>query len=174
MKLSDAAKKVLGAVAPLIGTALGGPLGGAAGAALAKGLGLSATDEREIEAAIVGASPEVLAQLRKADNDFEVQMKALDIDLERIHAGDRASARDLAKIDMGAQKWISSLMLGVIVACLATYVWLLIRGGETMNRELIAGLGIVVGALVREIGTIMQFWFGSSSGSKDKTAVLSK
>ena len=53
-------KKTIGAIAPTIGTALGGPLGGLAGAALASVLGVE-NDPEQIGAAVANATPEQLS-----------------------------------------------------------------------------------------------------------------
>lgn len=168
MKLSDKFKAIVATVAPTLATALGGPLAGAAVAAIAKGLGVP---EEKLEDAVLAGDPQAMISLRQIDNQFATEMKRLDIDLEKIYAGDRASARDLAKVDIRPQVAIAGLMFAIVTLCLGTYVWLLLHPGEKMNEQLVAGLGIIVGALVREVGTIMQFFFGSSSGSKDKTAI---
>ena len=47
----------------------------------------------EIAKAIAGASPDQLLKLKNAETQFSTRMKELDIDLERINAEDRDSAR---------------------------------------------------------------------------------
>ena len=103
-------KSLVKSIAPSIGTALGGPLGGIAGLALTKALGISETsakDDGAIAAAIQGASPDQLLNLKKADQDFALQMQKLgfeDIEaLEAIAAGDRANARDR---EVKTQDWV--------------------------------------------------------------------
>ena len=50
-------------------------------------------------------------------------------------------------------------------------LWMLLSG-EIMIQENIRDVSIVLlGILAREVSSIMSFWFGSSSGSKDKDAV---
>ena len=88
-------------VAPWIGTALGGPLGGMAVEAAANALGVSDKTADAVKAAISGATPEQLQALKKADQDFALQMQALDFkniaDLEALAAADRKDARDLQR-----------------------------------------------------------------------------
>jgi len=89
---------LLSSVAPSIATALGGPLAGMGVKALSKAFfGNENSTEEDLQSALSTASPDQLSQLKKVDNDFKVQMKSLDIDLERISADDRASARNMQK-----------------------------------------------------------------------------
>ena len=88
---------LVGSVAPTIATALGGPVAGMAVKALSNALlGHADGTEDEINAALANPTADQLAALKKIDADFKVQMKSLDIDLERIAASDRDSARNYA------------------------------------------------------------------------------
>ena len=94
MDLLGTAKAILQTVAPTIGTAIGGPFGGMAAKALSELLlGKPDGSEQELSTAIQNATPEQLAEIKKIENDFKLQMKKLDIDLEAIHQQDRDSAR---------------------------------------------------------------------------------
>ena len=66
----DAIKGLIGTLAPTIGKALGGPLGGAAAQTIASVLGCK-TDEKSITTAIQAATPEQLAEIKKAELDFQ-------------------------------------------------------------------------------------------------------
>lgn len=84
-------------MAPTIATALGGPLAGTAVTVLSREfLGNDTATEDQIEAAIVSASPDQLIRLREIDKEFKRQMRSLNVDLARIAADDRNSARDMA------------------------------------------------------------------------------
>ena len=73
-------KNLVGAVAPTLGSALGGPLGGQAATVIAGVLGCG-TKPKEIEKAMAVATPEQLAEVKKAELEFEAQMKELDVDI---------------------------------------------------------------------------------------------
>ena len=67
-------KSTLSAIAPTIATALGGPLAGAATKFLASELlGDESASIESIESAILNASPEQLASIKKLDNDFKIK-----------------------------------------------------------------------------------------------------
>ena len=75
-------KALVKTVAPVLGTALGGPLAGAATAAITKAvLGSDTATEKDIEAALATASPEILLKLKEADQAFETRMTELGIDV---------------------------------------------------------------------------------------------
>ena len=93
-----AIKGLIGAVAPTIGQALGGPLGGAAAQTIASVLGCK-PDEKSIVNAVQAATPEQLAELKKAELDFQVQMKKLDVDVFALETEDIQHARSAFKGD---------------------------------------------------------------------------
>lgn len=167
--LKDNWKQIVKTVAPALGTALGGPMAGTAIKVLAESLlGTTQATEAEVEAAILSASPEQLVQLRQIDKDFEVRMRELGIKLEEIQFQDRDSARDLAKYNMWPQIILSTIYT-------VGYIYILVQflsGGVEISQSLKTEFNIVLGVLTAGMANIMQFWFGSSSGSKQKTAVV--
>ena len=74
MEIGGLLKNVVGAVAPTIGTALGGPMGGMAANMISEVLGCK-NDAKSIEKAIESATPEQMLELKKAEQALELQMK---------------------------------------------------------------------------------------------------
>ena len=72
-------KNVIGAVAPTIGSALAGPLGGQAASVISQVLGCS-PEPKAINQAIQAATPEQMLELKKAEKEFEMHMKELEVD----------------------------------------------------------------------------------------------
>ena len=94
MDLLKAVGPLLGQVAPTLATAMGGPLAGLAVKTLSNVLlGNEEGTEADIAKAMQSATPDQLADIKKIDADFKTRMAELEIDLERISAGDRDSAR---------------------------------------------------------------------------------
>jgi hypothetical protein len=94
-------------------------------------------------------------------------MKSLDIDLERIAAGDRASARDMQK---ETKDWIPrALAVSVTVGFFAILLYMLVYGLPTTGNE---ALLLLLGALQTAWGGIIAFYFGSSSGSQKKDQMI--
>jgi hypothetical protein len=159
---------LLGQLAPTIATAIGGPVAGMAVKALAGALGLSQdASSDDVQTALMNATPEQLAAVKKIDADFKVQMKELDIDLEKIAAGDRDSARNM-QIRTG--DWIPRAMaIMVTFGFFGILTWLLTKGVPPTGSETLI---YMLGALGTAWTGIVQFYFGSSAGSKAKTDAL--
>lgn len=170
MSLLDQFGPLLGQVAPTIATALGGPLAGIAVKTLSNVLlGHENGSEDEVKAAMATASPDQLAALKKIDADFKVHMKELDIDLERIAAGDRDSAR---KMQSETRDWVPKLLAIVItLGFFGILVWMLINGMPTTGTE---ALLMMLGALGTAWTGVVNFYYGSSAGSKAKTDAMAK
>jgi len=149
---------LLQSVAPTIATALGGPMWGIGVKALSSALlGHEDGTEDELTVALSNPTADQLAALKKIDNDFKVQMKSLEIDLEAIAAKDRDSARNYAI----QTKDITPRVLAIVVVVAWTIVqWYMLNNViDTSMRELIARvLGTLDGALM----LVLSYYFGSS------------
>jgi hypothetical protein len=89
-----AAAGVLSTVAPMLATAVGGPLAGAATNAIIGALGLPQdTPPEQVAAAVQSATPEQLLALKRAEQEFAVKMRELDVTLEQLRFSDTANAR---------------------------------------------------------------------------------
>ena len=71
--MKDMLKNIVGAVAPTLGTALGGPMGGMAANMIAEVLGVP-NNPKSIEKGLAEATPAQMLELKKAEQEFEVQM----------------------------------------------------------------------------------------------------
>jgi hypothetical protein len=85
-------KNMVGALAPTLGSALGGPLGGQAASVIAGVLGCK-SDPKSINQAIQAATPEQMLELKKAEQNFELQMKELEVDVFKLEVADKQDAR---------------------------------------------------------------------------------
>jgi hypothetical protein len=161
---------LLSQVAPTIATALGGPLAGVAVKTLSNALlGHEGGSEDDVKVALENASPEQLAAVKQIDADFKVRMKELDIDLERISAGDRDSAR---KMQTQTNDWIPRLLAVMItLGFFGILVWMLIHGMPTSGTE---ALLMMLGALGTAWTGVINFYYGSSAGSKAKNDILAQ
>ena len=138
----------------------------AVGPASALGLSQDASSD-DVQTALMNATPEQLAAVKKIDADFKVQMKELDIDLERIAAGDRDSARNM---QMQTNDWIPRAMAVMVTfGFFGILTWLLTKGVPPTGSETLI---YMLGALGTAWTGIVQFYFGSSAGSKAKTDAL--
>jgi hypothetical protein len=166
--------KIIGAVAPSLATAVGGPIGGMAVKFITDALGIpSDSSKDDIAKAINNATPDQLVALKKAENDFTVRMKELDIDLERIASGDRDSAR---RRESQVRDWMPRILAFVIVAGFMGTVFMVLLGYvEGMKDPLMATtVGTLIGFVSAKAEQVIAYYFGSSNSSQQKTALLAE
>ena len=159
-------KNLLGSIAPTIATALGGPLAGTATKFLANHfLGDEDAPMEDIQAAVMGASPEQLAALKKIDADFKVEMERIGVDIFALEVEDRKSARDMAaKTSLVPQMILSCIYISGYFAL----IYLLLFGDVELKASISDMAKVLIGIMTTAIPMILQFWFGSSHGSKNK------
>ncbi len=175
-------KNIVRAVAPTLATAFGTPLAGAAVAALSDVLlGKPDGTEAEIAQAVSrGVSPEQLAAIKSADNDFALKMEALQVDLTKLYAADTQHARDAHKGDRGVYRLGLAILItfaGVMAASLIGAYQMLVGGIVLKDVAVVAAvfgfLGTVVGYVAANAQQVVAYFFGSSAGSKQKTEAMS-
>ena len=161
-------KALVGTVAPGIATALGGPLAGLAVSALTNALGLpSGSTEDDVAARMKTATPDQLLALKKADQDFAVRMEELGIDLEKVNAADRDSARRMqTETRSRMPAFIALMSLAGFFGILLCMIFV------TLPATAVAPLNIMLGVLGTLVVGISNFFYGSSSGSARKTEML--
>jgi hypothetical protein len=165
-------KGIVGTVAPGIATALGGPLAGLAVKAIGSVFGLSeGASEEDVMKAVQGATPADLLALKKADQEFTVQMRALDVDLEKIAESSRNSARDREKVVGG---YANPILAGVIIAGFLVTVFMVLSGYvEGMKDPMTTTtVGILIGYVSAKADQVVAYYFGSTAQSKSKDATI--
>ena len=166
LKLSDKAKDVIKVIAPTLGTALGGPLGGLAGQILGGLVG--GGSNKDLEDALLTQAPETMLALRKAEQEFQTKLAELGVEEDRIAMADRVSARELAKVNMKPQMWLSGLFIGGYFAVFLAVATGAIEPAPGQQRT----IDLLLGMLATGIPMVMAFWFGSTAGSQAKSAML--
>ena len=152
-------KNLVGAVAPTIGTALGGPMGNMAMTKIASVLGVS-NDHKSIQQAIQNATPEQMLELKKAEQEFEVQMKELDVDVFKLETQDKQNARGMFSKD-----WTARIIGVATIAGFLGYIFLVTLQPPEQNSE--ALINLVLGYLGGLASAIISFYFGASHKGDD-------
>jgi hypothetical protein len=149
---------LVGSIAPTIASALGGPVAGMAVKALSNALlGHDEGTEEDIKLALANPTADQLAALKKVDADFKVQMKSLDIDLERIAASDRDSARNYAIL---SHDFTPRIIAIVVIIAWVFIQWHLLNSSIPPDmRELVAR---VLGTLDAALTLVLSYYFGSA------------
>jgi hypothetical protein len=152
-------KNLVFAVAPTIGTALGGPMGNMAMTKIASVLGVS-NDQKSIQQAIQNATPEQMLELKKAEQEFEVQMKELDVDVFKLETQDKQNARGMFSKD-----WTARIIGVATIAGFLGYIFLVTLQPPEQNSE--ALINLVLGYLGGLASAIISFYFGASHKGDD-------
>ena len=155
--MKDMLKNLVGAVAPTIGTALGGPMGGMAANMIADVLGVPNTP-KAIEKAIQEATPEQMLELKKAEQEFEIQMKELEVDVFKLEVADTQDARGKFSKD-----WTARIMGVSVVGGFMGYIFLVTLQPPEQNSE--ALINLVLGYLGGLASAVISFYFGASHKS---------
>lgn len=150
--------KLLGNIAPAIATAVAGPAGGIVVSALADKFGVKNTVE-DVAKAIAG--------------DPEAALKLAQIDLEALKAqyANTADARAMQVAALNQSDIFSKRFTMYLTAfwsvCAAIYIGFITFSviPDTNVRFADTILGFILGTV---IATMLNFWFGSSIGSKEK------
>lgn len=160
-------KKAVGAVAPVLGTALGGPFGGMAAKVITDALGLPDTaKDKEIDAAIQ-ANPEALVKLKKAEYEFEAKLAELEIKKEQLAYQDKDSAR---KREISLGDHTNKILAFMVVIAWGLINWFLLQGVDDTVPEPV--LYRILGTLDAALMAVLYYYFGSSDGSDKKTKLL--
>ena len=148
----DKVKGIVGALAPTLGAALGGPVGGAAASMLADVLGCDPAPQK-IERALAQATPEQLAEIKRAELQFETKMKELEVDIFALETADVQDARRKSN-------WVTQAIGLIMVLFFCGYVCLItLLPPEQNSMEL---TNLVMGYLGGLISAVISFHFGSS------------
>ena len=155
----DKIKGLVGELAPTLGAALGGPVGGSAASMLADVLGCDPTPQK-LNKALSQATPEQLAEIKKAELDFEVRMKELEVDVFALETKDIQHARESFSED-----WTARSIAIISILLFGGYVFLVTLQPADDNDLNVVNL--VLGYLGGIVSSVVSFYFGASkSGSK--------
>jgi hypothetical protein len=163
----------LKSIAPALGTALLGPMGGIAAKFIADKIGI---DEKTVDAvsnAISGQklTADQLAGIKLAEIEFQKFCKTNNVDLEKIAAADRDSART-NNVAGGTQNklfLLSVLLLGTALGC---EVWVLFNGYPVHVPEIVVGR--ILGLMDSIAAAVLAYWFGTTASSAVKTNLIAQ
>jgi hypothetical protein len=167
---SDKAKQIIGTVAPILGTAIGGPFGALAGGIISKLCGNG--DTAAAEAAITSGDPDILLKLKQADNDFQIQLKQLGISEDKLAYDDTANARarEMAVKD-NTPRTLAYLYTAGFFAVLAGQFWIVLSHVQ-LDPTALRLIDTTTGVLFAMMLGCKEYYFGSSAGSKDKDLTI--
>ena len=153
-------KSILGSLAPTLGAAIGGPLGGQAGQILSQVLGVP-NNQNSIEQAMNNITAEQMIELKKAETDFEVRMRELDVDVFRLETEDVKDAREKFSND-----WTPKVLGLVSMFGFMGYIFFITAVPiDDASDDIVM---LIIGSLTGIATAVISFYFGSSNKKDQK------
>jgi hypothetical protein len=171
----------LAQIAPTAAGMFLSPIGATAVAGIEKVLGITPAADSTLEQragaiqsmVTAGLSPEQLVAMKQADDAFKTQLVNAGITLAQTDAADRASARQMAATTKDSTPRVLTYL--ILLACTGMAAVIVLDLSPAVKNP-VAGMtvGTIVGYLFSELKAACAYWFGSSSGSDAKNALLNK
>jgi hypothetical protein len=157
-------------IAPTIATAMGGPLAGMAVDAIGSALGMKDATKEQVKDLLASGTltSDQMASIKQADATLKVRMKELEIDMEKVHAGDRNSAREMAA--RTGDVWTPRIMALVVFIVWGAVNYKLFNG--TINGDMRELVARALGTLDAVLMAVIYYYYGSSSSSAAKTEAM--
>jgi hypothetical protein len=163
-------KAAIGAIAPTVATALGGPLAGLAVDAVGSAFGWTdATKEKVEEAFSKGQmTGEQILALKQAELALVQQEKELGFKFAELEFRDRDSARQReSNVKDSTNKILAYAVVGGFLA---------VVGGTLAGWAKVDSVlaGSLIGYLSAKAEQVLSYYFGSTSGSAEKSRLLAQ
>lgn len=157
-------------LAPTVAAVLGGPLAGLAVEAIGKAFGWEdATVEKVNDAFKNGAlTSEQVAALRQVELDLKAREQELGFKFEELVFKDRDSARQR---EMAVKDNTNKILAYTVVGAFLAMVGASLLGWAKVDSAL---AGTLVGYLSAKAEQVLAYYFGSTKGSAEKTALIAK
>ena len=161
-------KKILGNIGcNALGTVFP-PFGSMAASVIKNALELEedAGEDAVIEA-VKNATPEQVKALKDAEYNFKAKLKELDVDILKLEKEDRDSAR---KMQVKTKSKVPAALSLTITVGFFGVLYVMLLGGVPEGEKDV--LLVMLGALGTAWANVCQYWFGSSTGSKEKSEMM--
>lgn len=174
------ALNVVAKLAPTIASVIGGPLAGGAVTALESVFGItpqpsSSMDARQdaVAAAISGATPEQLAAMRKADQDYAARMAEAGFKNIETLASLTVSDTESARVMQNTTKSLTPplLTLTITLGFFGMLVMLFFVNIPEANKAIVYGF---TGTLGTAWLVAVHFWFGGTQSGARQTELLAQ
>lgn len=157
-------------IAPTVAAALGGPLAGVAVEVLGRVLGMEAATIDDIQQELQSGqlSGEQLAAIKQAELELKAKEQELGFKFEELVFKDIADARarEVAVKD-NTNRVLAYGVIGAFIAMVGATL-----AGWTKVDSVLAGT--LIGYLSAKAEQVLAYYFGSTKGSADKTALIAK
>lgn len=155
-------------LAPTIATAVAGPLAGTAVTFLEKALNLApGAGAQSVATVLSAATPEQLAAIKTADNDFAVKMGELHISVTKLDTDDRASARARQAAIKDSTPAILAYVLTV-----GLFGFIVLMSLVNIPANSAQALNLTLGSIGTAWVAMISYYYGSSRSSQSKDLML--
>jgi hypothetical protein len=148
-------KSLIGGLVPTIAAGMGSPVAGMAVNMVADALGCK-PEPRSIEQALGDATPEQLLRLKEAEQNFEIQMKQMDIDVFALETQDIQDARNKFSND-----WTPKVLGLLSMIGFMGYIFFITAFPIDDSSDDIVML--IIGSLTGIATAVISFYFGASN-----------
>lgn len=174
-------KALVKTVAPTVASAFGTPLAGMGVSALLEVL-LPAGEpkpqdpEAYIAQRLAAATPEMMLQIKAAEQKFAVDMKTLGVNLAQIEETGRSNARDMKVRIIQAGVWDYEPLLALVVCSAFIYAeWWVFQYAvavHTMEPNQAVLIGRVLGIVDAAFMALIYFRWGKTKSDETKTQTI--
>ena len=164
MSWSELGKTIAG-YAPLLGGVVGGPAGASIGSIIASKFGVENKPDQIVNA--INSDPEAAIKLRSIELDNKTELEKIAMELARSEIADKQNARKENKHSV-MPAVLSGVLSLIIVGIIYMLFYTVVPDG---SKDV---LFMLLGVVVKEWGGAMQFWFGTTRSSQDKTMTANK
>lgn len=157
-------------IAPTVATALGGPLAGLAVEAVGSALGWSEPTKDKVEGLLKNSqlSGEQLLAIKQAEMNLKLKEEELGFKFAELDIRDRDSARQR---ESNVRDATNRRLAYAVVGAFLGMVTVTLFGWAKVDSVL---AGTLIGYLSAKAEQILAYYFGSTVGSAEKTAMLFK
>jgi len=170
---SDIGKKI-GSAAPMIATLVGGPAAGAVTSMVASTLGVE--NNSDAIGSALASDPGALLKIKELEFTHKEKLEELSFENTKAHLADRQSARtrEIENLKAGGSNTLMyTLGCVIVVGFFLTVIALIFRSTPIPTGSKDAVM-LLLGSLIASFACVVQYFFGSSQGSANKTAMLGK
>lgn len=156
-------KGVIGNIAPLVGTAVGGPAGAVIGSMVSTALGVDNTPDAV--AIALKNDPQAAIKLRQFEIDNEKDIRKHAFEVLDVELKDKQSAREAHKHNP-----MPMIICVALTAMVAGGAYMLFTMDIPVDNKNIANL--VFGTLLAKWGDSIAYWVGTTRSSSEKTKLM--
>jgi hypothetical protein len=151
--------------APLLGGVVGGPVGAGIGGVIASAFGVE-NEPGKISQAIL-ADPDAALKLKKIEIDHKSRLEEIAMEITKTEIADKQNARKENKHSL-----MPAILSGVLSLVIVGIIYLLFYTPVPPSSKDV--LFVILGAVMKEWGNAMQYWFGTTRSSAEKSKGVTK